>query len=43
MLDTEGLTGGISVKAAGADVTGLVREVVLLKQNDGAIRASHTS
>lgn len=42
-LDNEGLEGGISVKAARADVTGLVREVVLLKQSDGAISASHTS
>lgn len=42
-LDPEGLKGGISVKGAWADVTGLVHEVVLLDQNDGAIRASHTS
>lgn len=31
------------MKGAWADETGLVHEVVLPKQNDGAIRASHTS
>lgn len=42
-LDPEALKGDISVKGAWSDETGLVHEVVLLNQNDGAIRASHTS